>query len=432
MERFKLNPFLIAKTDTFKQSALTFTATVINGILGMGFYILLARNLGPFTFGLFSLSITVLALVADIGNLGINTGIVNFVSKYIKTDHQKSMKFLKLGLVSKIIIAIVLLIIGFLISPLISDGIFNKPELTVPLRLVFIGVGTTWLFSFTTSYYQASQKFVSWGLIQIFSNSLRLLLIVYLSVTSKLSLNLAIVSYIVAPLLGFLLSFINISAKFIKEKINSQIRKEFFNFNKWVAISSGIAAFSSRSDTFVLGRLAQPTGIGIYSAANQLVQVVPQLIGAIGTVVAPKYSSFVNDKEMITYFKKLQLMVFGIAIFILACTPIARIIIYSFFGLDYQNSFPIFIILIVAMLIFFISIPIHNAIIYYYSYPKLFSYLSVINLLVVFISALYLTANFGYQKTAYAILFGNAVNFVIPLIWFLRRTKLSFKKLLVG
>lgn len=379
--------------------------------------------MGPYDFGLFSLSITVLAVVADVGNFGINAGIVNFVSKYLNSDNQRSMKFLKLGLTAKLIIGVFVLLLGFLASPFIATVLFKKPELINAFRLVFLGVGTTWLFSFTTSYYQATQKFISWGLIQIFTNSMRLIFIVLLLSNSKLNLILAVLSYITAPLLGFLFSFVNISLSFIKEKITSGIRSEFFNFNKWLAVSSGIGAFSSRTDTFVLGRLTTPAGIGIYSAANQLVQVIPQIIGAIGTVVAPRYSSFTNDKDMISYFKKLLLFVSGISIFILLCTPIVKFIIDIFFGVEYQNSFKIFVILVFSALIFLMSVPFHNAIIYYFSYPRLFSYLSVINFVVVATLSVYLTKTFGYQATAYAIVAGNFVNFLISALWFWRRVK---------
>lgn len=420
---FGFNPVSALNTATFKQSALTFAATVINGVLGMVFYIFLARVLGPSDFGLFSLSVTVLALVADIGNLGINTGIVNFVSKYLKDDIKRSYKFLKLGLYSKIGISAIVLVAGYLLAPFISHSIFSKPQLLTPLRLIFLGVGTTWMFSFTTSYYQATQRFISWGIIQILTNFIRLSGAFAYFYFSKLNVNISIVLYITAPLMGFLLGFINISTDFIKEKIDGKISGEFFNYNKWVAIFGGVSAFSSRSDTFVLGRLVSPFGIGLYSAANQLVQVIPQLIGAIGTVVAPKYSSFDNDGKMLRYFKRLQFMVFGIAGVILLCTPIVKLIINAFFGMEYQNSFGIFMILLFAMLVFLISVPVHNAIIYYYSYPKLFSYLSIVNLLIVFPSAYFLTLKYGVFSTAFAILIGNAINLVVPMLWFFRRLK---------
>ncbi len=413
----------ILRTSTLRQSTLTFTATIINGVLGMVFYIFLARVLRPSNFGLFSLSVMVYALVADIGNLGINTGIVNFVPKYLISDNNKSLQFLKLGLISKIAISIITCVIGYICAPYIANNVFNKPELTNPLRLVFYGVGNTWLFSFTTSYYQATQKFFSWGAIQIFINLVRLIAVIYLASISKLNLNTAILCFIFATLLGFMTGFINISNNFLKTKISKEVIKEFFQYNKWVAVSGGVSAFSSRADVFILGRLASPFAIGLYSAANQLVQVIPQLIGAIGTVVSPKYASLDSDEKMLKYFKKVQLMVTGIAAALLISTPVVKWIIYTFFGEEYVRSYPIFFILLIAMLVFLISVPVHNAIIYYYSYPKLFSYLSIINLFVVLPSAFYLTSRYGVMATAYAVLIGNSVNFIIPTIWFIKRLK---------
>jgi len=413
----------IFKTSTFRQSGVTFTATLINGILGMAFYVFLARVLGPSDFGLFVLSVTVLALVADIGNFGINTGIVNFVSKYFTNYRSRSFGYLKLGLYSKIVISLVFLILGYLLSPSIADGIFSKPELVSPLRLAFLGVGTTWMFSFTTSYYQAVQKFTSWGVVQIFTNSIRLGGVIVLYFLSDLSLNTSLIFYIVAPFIGFLTGLINISFSFTKEKLNKSLWTDFFSYNKWVAVSGGVSAFTSRADTFILGRLAMPYSIGLYSAANQLVQVIPQLVGAIGTVVAPKFSSFDNDKKMFGYFKKLQLMVMGIAGVMVLSIPIVKIVIKVFFGPEYDRSFGIFVILFVSMLVFLISIPVHNAIIYYYQYPKLFSILSIVNFCIVVPLAYYLTLKYGVLGTPYAMLIGNTINLIVPVGWMWGRMK---------
>ena len=413
----------IFKTSTFRQSGVTFTATLINGILGMAFYVFLARVLGPSDFGLFVLSVTVLALVADIGNFGINTGIVNFVSKYFTNDRSRSFGYLKLGLYSKIVISLVFLILGYLLSPSIADGIFSKPELVSPLRLAFLGVGTTWMFSFTTSYYQAVQKFTSWGVVQIFTNSIRLGGVIVLYFLSDLSLNTSLIFYIVAPFIGFLTGLINISFSFTKEKLNKSLWTDFFSYNKWVAVSGGVSAFTSRADTFILGRLAMPYSIGLYSAANQLVQVIPQLIVAIGTVVAPKFSSFDNEKKMFGYFKKLQLMVMGIAGVMVLSIPIVKIVIKVFFGPEYDRSFGIFVILFVSMLVFLISIPVHNAIIYYYQYPKLFSILSIVNFCIVVPLAYYLTLKYGVLGTPYAMLIGNTINLIVPVGWMWGRMK---------
>lgn len=389
----------------------------------MIFYIFLARVLGPSDFGLFSLSVVIYALVADIGNFGINTGIVNFVPKYLNGDINKSHQFLKLGLISKIIIGLVVFVLGYFASPFIAGNVFHKPEIKELLRLVFFGVGNTWLFSFTTSYYQAHQKYFSWGMVQIYINSIRLITVLILNLSLQLNIYTAMLSFIFATLLGFITGFVNIPVGFLKSKINKGVVREFFNYNKWIALSSGVGAFNSRADTFVLGRLATSASLGLYSAANQLIQVVPQIIGAIGTVIAPKYASLDSDDKMLKYFKKVQIMVTAIAAVLILSTPLVKLMINAFFGVEYQRSFPIFFILLLAMSVFLISVPVHNAIIYYFSYPKLFSYISILNLFIILPSAYFLTARYGVSATAYAVLIGNTVNFIIPLIWFIRKIK---------
>lgn len=411
----------IIKTNTFRQSGITFTFTVINGLLGMAFYIFLARVLRPSDFGLFSLSVVVLALTADIGNFGANTGLVNFVSRYFLKERSVANKYLKIGFIYKIVMGFVALFLGWIASSYLGNLIFNKPEIIGYLRIAFLGVGTTWLFSFTTSYYQASQKFWSWGMVQIFSNVVRFIGVIAVYAIYGPNVTSALIIYISAPLLGFFVSLINISLGFLKQNIIKKDVKTFFSFNKWIGIMAISAASSSRADTFILGRMVTPYSLGIYSAANQLVQVVPQLIGAIGTVVAPKFSSFDSDKKMLIYFKKLQLMVLGISGILLIITPTVKIIINIFFGSNYEQSYKIFVILFIAMLVFMISIPVHNAIIYYYQYPKLFSYLSFVNFAVVVSLAWVLTNKFGVSGTAYAALAGNIINFLIPAFWMYRK-----------
>ena len=96
------------------------------------------------------------------------------------------------------------------------------------------------------------------------------------------------------------------------------------------------------------------------------------IISAIGTVIAPKMASLDSKEKLVTYLKKTQVMVLGIAVLGVIFIPFVLWIIPIVLGSEYIGSGSIFIILLFAMLIFLISVPIHTAIIYYFSYPKLF------------------------------------------------------------
>jgi O-antigen/teichoic acid export membrane protein len=241
----------IVSTSTFRQSGITFFGTFINGILGAGFYIVSARILGPSLFGVLSIAIVTLALVADIGDLGTNTGLTRFVSKYAQDDPEKANRFLRLGLFIKLSVAIFVITIGILLAPFIANKLLTKPELVIPLRISFIGVGTTWLFSFITVALQSFQKFWKWSVIQIFTNFLRLSLVIIFFLVAKVDVNNTLLIYILMPLIGFIVGLTMIPRGFVKAKNEFLLVKEFFQYNKWVAVFIVIAAVGARLDTFI-------------------------------------------------------------------------------------------------------------------------------------------------------------------------------------
>src|SRR3989344_830448 len=105
------------RTATFRQSTITFGGTIANGLLGAAFYILAARALGPAAFGLLAIAISLLTLVSDIGDLGTDTGLVNFVGRFIASDLDKAKRFLKLGLKIKLTVWLVVLSLGIVLAP---------------------------------------------------------------------------------------------------------------------------------------------------------------------------------------------------------------------------------------------------------------------------------------------------------------------------
>ena len=413
----------IINSATIKQSAVTFSGTFINGALGAIFYIFSARYLGPASFGLMILAITALTMISDISDLGTGTGIVRFVSEYLIKDRYKAYRFLKLGLKVKIIVSIVVVILGWISSPLIAEMLFSKAELTTSLRIAFIGVSSALLFTFITSTLQSLQKFWSWSIIQIGTNSLRLIFVFALTWIGILTLNLNLLVYIFIPLVGFIVGMMIIKPDFMKVKNEYSVAKEFFHYNKWVALFSLVAALGARMDIFISGRLLTNHELGIYSASNQLVQVIPQFVVAIHTVIAPKMASMDSFKEFMSYLKKTQVMVLGIAILIILLLPIAVYLIPLLYGNSYITSVPVFIVLLVGMLFFLISTPIHISVFYYFSNPRLFFWLSCMHLIIVSVASWIFVSSYGAMGGAIAVLLGQIVSFIIPLIWITMKIK---------
>lgn len=413
----------IVATSTFKQTLITSSGTIVNGLLGMVFYILVARFLGPSDFGIFSIAIAAVALVASIANIGIDTGIVRFVGKYAFSEKNKALKFLKLGLEIKILSSLTVLGVGWLIMPFVTIKLLGKPELLYPLRLSLFGVATSLLFSFATSSIQALQRFWVWSGLNIATNLLRLVAVVIFFNLGLLLVESSLWLYILFPLFGFLMGLFFLP-KFVRVKKEGSVLTEFFNYNKWIAVFTLIVAISSRLDTFLSARLLPLDEVGIYSVAVTLSGIVPAIVFALATVVAPKLASMTNDKDAFGYLKKLQLYVIALALIgILVGIPLSYVFIPLFYGSQYLSSIAPLSILIVAQAIFLISIPSHTSIFYYFSNPKLFVYISMVHLVILLFGGWYLISAFGYIGAAWIYLIGNVWNFAAPFVWVLRRFK---------
>lgn len=414
----------LLKTATFKQSQITILGTLINGVLGALFYIVLARFLGPADFGLLTIALTTLVLIADISDIGVNTGLIRFVSSNLAENKDKAYRFLKLSLEIKLIAWVVSFLTVYFLAPFLATQVFHKEELILSLRLAAFGVGGALLFTFTTSTLQAYQRYFLWSAVNILTNSLRLFLILILGYYLLLNIENSLVVYMLLPFFGFFVAlFILPTRKILRSKDEFSLSKELFKYNIPVAIFTIIAAFSARLDTYLNAILLSVREVGIYGAANQIVQIMPQLVSALGLVSAPKFASFTNNKQMLIYFKKFQIFVLGLCLLGILTIPVSSYLIPILFGQEYQEAVIPFIFLFLAMLIFLFSIPVHHSIIFYFGRPDVFIWVSIGHLLIIGVGGYLLISNFGIIGASITVLLGTTFNFLYPLIWLLIKLK---------
>lgn len=413
----------ILKTKTITHSAITLSGTAVNGILGVLFFIFLARTLGPESFGAISISIVVLTMVSDIADFGVNTGILNFVGKLFPENPAEAFRYLKIGLILKFLISFAVLIAGYFIAPFAANLIFLKSELEFYLRLSFIGVGGAMLFSFSANALQGLQMYKSWAALNILTNGLRLLSVMVLSAVLLVNTTNALVIYIIFPFFGFLVSLFFLPGKFLRVSDEKKVFRDFFNYNKWVALSILIAAVSSRLDSFFTARFLPIDQTGFYSVGVQLSSILPQFTYSIASVAAPKIASYSDKKQLYVYLKKLQLFALALAGTGFLLSPISFILIPLIYTSAYSVSIWPFLILLYAQLIFLLSIPSHQTIFYYFSNPKIFVIISLIIMAVLISLNLLLIPRFGIIGAAVTVLAGSVINFILPSVYVYSKLK---------
>lgn len=423
VKMFSLYNFrLVLTSKTIHHFLITSGGTAVNGLLGLLFYVVVARGLGPASYGILAVAITSITVLADIADLGIDTTLLRFVSKYRQIDPEKPLKLIKLGLSLKLLVWIIILLLGWLLAPSAARLIFLKPELAIPLRLSLIGAGGAMFFSLTTHVIQAYEKFWVWSFLNIGLNTIRIIAIGALIFLNTFSMSSVLWIYIALPFAGFFLSLFFLPS-FLKAKGDLHITKEFFNYSKWIAVVGILSAVASRLDTFISARLLSVTEVGLYAAAVQLSIVVPQLVFALATVIAPRLAGMNDTQKTITYLKKTQLLVTAMFLGGVLISPAAFVIIPAVYGQSYNAAILPFIILFLAQLVFLLALPAHQAIYYYFSKPNVLTFVTVGQLIITAGAGWFLISNFGILGAAFTVLINNLFAFIIPGFWVIHRFK---------
>lgn len=413
----------IVSTQTFKHAFVSFGGTAITGVLGVIFYAIVARYLGPAENGIFAVSIATIALLSSVANIGLDTGLLKFVSESSKKNPIKAARIMRLTLEIKCIIWILLFVTGWFAMPSIVSLLFSKPELVTPLRIALFGVGTTLLSSYSSTLFQAHSRFFSWSAINVASNTSRLLLTFLFIFIGGLTVNSALGAYVVVLLGVFFVGIISFP-RFLSVRNEWSLFREFMNFNKWIALFTVIAAVASRIDTYVATHFLTLSEVGIYSVGVSLVSFVTQIVLALASVVAPKLTQK-NHGEFITYFKKLQLFVTGLAILgVIVGIPLGSFVIPLVYGSAYSSSVLPFSILLIGNALFLIALPVHTSVIYYFAYPRLFVYVTIIRLCITALIGMWLIPQFGASGAAISVLVGNISDLLIPSLWVYRKIQL--------
>lgn len=412
----------ISKTKTLRQSSVTLLGTALNGIIGVFFYILVARMLGPREYGIFSFVTVTVALLASIANAGTDTGITKFVAENWESNKPRALRFMNAGLILKIVGFSIVLIGGLLLTNFVSQFILQKGELSDPFRWALVGVGGSMLFSFGCAALQSLQKFWAWSIVNVFGNSFRLIVFFLLVMAGFSPISAAISLFIFSPFLALLVSFAYLP-NFLSASAKRVEFVELFHFNKWVAATTVIVAISTRLDSLYSTRFLPFEQVGYYSVAISLVGFISQIVLALGTVAAPKFATFNSKRDAWRYFRKLELFVLGLSLVgIPTGILISRFVVPLVYGEQYISSIAPLNVLIVSYSIFLLSMPIHTMILYFYGNSRFFFWLSLFHIACIAPLAWFLISQFGIMGAAYSVTIGMLIDFVIPLIYVYRKT----------
>lgn len=410
---------VVLNSSTFRQTFVTSGSTFLAAGLGAGFYLLLARTLGPTEYGLFYLAITIMSVVAFVADLGLGQTLVRFVSA--NRTNNKYLPYVNLALRIKLISGLLMIIIFGLFSPLLTKYVFHQPALSTLLPLVGIGILSQLLFSLPVAVFQGLQKFWIWGGFQVGTNTVRLVLILPIIFFFKLSAFQAMAIFILSYFLGVGVSWFLLDKKFLSARTTILETKSFWDFNKWTAVTGFLLALSTRVDIFLSARFLSLAQVGVYSLAAIMVSFLPQLATAIGAVTTSKFAGFTDHHTAHKYLGKAILFVGGVSVLVaLTMIPVALVVIKFAGKNNYALAFTPFLILLAGQTVFLFTNPIRDSLMYYHAKPQFFFWLCLGQVVTLLLAGWILIPRFGVNGSAMSLLTGQAFT-AVTSIWYYRK-----------
>jgi O-antigen/teichoic acid export membrane protein len=327
--------------------------------------VLLARVLGPSTFGLYSLGWSILRISELIAPLGLQNGVLRFGAYHWPDDLDglKSVinKSIRLVLLSSLILG------GFLYSlaSWISTTIFDEPALPFVIRLIAISIPLVSCMRVVASATRISQRLkfsvMAEEIGQPFAN---------LTVAiSLLLLGAGLTGAVSAVPISFGFGLI-LSIYFLRNMIREVSRQRNTNVihEEKIYENASLLKFSTQTglaglftglliwiDRLLIGYYLPSTEVGIYQAISQFSIIFLIILGAMNSIFSPMIAFLYHRHELdrLSSLYKISTkwgLYLSLPLFVVVVSS-ARQLIATVFGIAYEGAYVALIILATAQII---------------------------------------------------------------------------------
>jgi O-antigen/teichoic acid export membrane protein len=320
--------------------------------------VVITRTLGADSYGLFVLATNVFGFIVIFPQLGFNNTIVRYVSYYTgKGEDAKAKGTILFGFKILLIFSLVVLAISILISPLISEYIFERPELTPLLKILLLSLPFA---TIALVFYSALNglKLIKYQVIvaNILNPAIFFLLIVIAFWAGFRLTGLMWVMFLMG-VISLALSYYFINKKYFKykRKLQPEVeKKELLLFAIPIYLNQFLNSAIKFAPIFIMGYFLSNKDIGIFNVGFRTAMLVSVSLSAFKLIFSPTISALFaqNNIQLINQlYKTITKWIFTIAlitfcIIILFAEPVLNI-----FGKEFTASINVLLLLIFGELV---------------------------------------------------------------------------------
>ncbi len=216
MRRYFNKAFGLARSQTARDTYILFGGNVISAFLGFVYTLFVARALTVAEFGVLSAATNLFIIISNFSDLGISSGLVNFVSESLShKDQKKADEYAKAALMFKLLISLPLILFVVFIAGFVAQKWLATDDVTISYWVAIISAVAV-LWGVLPYILQAKREFLKAVAIDI-SLSLPKAAIPYgFLVLGLLNLQTSLLSFAVGAAIAGIVGFIFVGTGFLK------------------------------------------------------------------------------------------------------------------------------------------------------------------------------------------------------------------------
>ncbi len=334
----------LLKQDLVNTILHTYATRLLLIILGLVGNVIITRSLGVENYGVYTLTLTIIALGTQFGNFGLHSANIFYVAK-------KKMflgMLLKNSILFSIIVGSFISIIVYLVYRLLPQ-LFNIDFAILFIVILIIPISLMLLL--TKNLLIGIGKIKLDNKISIYIKSLTIILLLLSMGLFKLNLSIALCIFAIGLALSlfFVLKILkkNITYNYI---LSIRLLKKISKFGFKAYLSALFAFLVLKSDLFFVSYYLSKSELGYYSLAVSFIDYIYILPVIIGTILFQKLSSMKCNNDKYIIMRRINYyFTIGYAIFLLFIYLFSKGLIIFLYGDEFIHSIAPMNILLIAI-----------------------------------------------------------------------------------
>ena len=276
-------------------ASIVFLGTIVGMLLGFGSRLIVVRYITQSEYGIFALAVVFVGIFSTVATLGLAQGATRYIAYFRGKNELSKIKgvvFSSLGfpLIASILLSLVL----FFASDILSTRVFDEPELSTPLKIFSAAIPFSVLTGMLITIYRGFDRVD----VKVYFQDILHGALFPLLLGGVILLGLAFLGVLYASLAATVITFIAFAIYTIRKpplpmkggESASPMGKELLLFSLPLLASSMLGIILLWTDTIMLGYFKTASDVGLYNGALPLARLIPIPLTSMAFIYVPVVS----------------------------------------------------------------------------------------------------------------------------------------------